>query len=192
MTALVTDSFTRANAANLGANWTIITGETAMQIVSNHAEPTSFSSGDSGEFYSAITFPADQYSQIILVDEFGATGGSGPALMVRVASGARTYYRWAFALNGTWELGKSIAGVFTSLATGTAAGFAVNDIIKIQIAGTTIKLFRNATQIGSNVIDSSIASGYPGIGYSTAGQTVTLINWQGGDLADTLFAQALL
>ena len=87
---IVRDTFTRADAGTLGANWTTesdaIDGA-VIGITSNAAKPQTNGVANAASFWSANTFKADQYSQCIV--NISATGtnthGGGP--VVRASAG---------------------------------------------------------------------------------------------------------
>ena len=188
MAALATDDFNRADAATLGANWTTITGETTWKIVSNQAQPTRPSgSGDHSNFYNAVTWPDDQYSQAKIVNDSGSSAGSdeGGGLHVRAASAARTYYRCVMNDSGSSNnlgISKQVAGSYTNLGFRSQA-FAANGILYFSVVGTTITVKWNGTQVGATFTDSSIASGSPGVSLSSNMTSVILDDWEGGDFS---------
>lgn len=182
MTVLATDNFDRVNANPIGAPWTTGNGESAMQIVSNVATPST-TAADCGSDYTGITWPADQYSKAKLTVS-GTTGGaSGVSLKVRSASGARTYYRLDcdHAATNNITLEKFIASVPTTLA-----GFPLTlawtdgDTWELWAVGTRIWVLRNGVLVGAAVTDSAIASGNPGMGYSSTETSASINDWEGG------------
>ena len=180
-TTLATDNFNRADNADLGTAWDPMTGEGSWSIVSNHAEPTSLLS-DSSESNNSVTWPDDQYSQAKITTSGGSSGGGeGTGVAVRMSAVARTYYRAVVnaAATNNIEVGKVVAGTFTSLGFRSAT-WVSGDVLKMQIVGTTIKIFQNGTQLGADITDSSIASGRAGISYSSQAVTGSLEDWEGG------------
>lgn len=182
--ASATDNFNRADSTDLGTNWDVQTGEGQWEIVSNEARPRFFD-GDCTENYNAITFANDQYSEATLKALTAASGGGrGPGVACRCSTSAHTYYRSTANSNASGnnhELVKFVAGSATSLGF-IDADFAVNDVIRIEAQGTTIRTKKNGTtQI--SVTDSAIASGRAGVCYSSQGESAQLDDWAGGDLA---------
>jgi len=185
---LATDSFTRANNADLGTAWDVPTGGAAFKVASNAATPT-FLESDAMESNNSATWPNDQYAQCaVTVVGTVSTTGLGPA--VRMATGALTFYRCvaSHAATNNVELAKFVSGSYTQLALRTQA-WTDGDVLRVEVSGTTLKMFRNGTQLGANVTDSSIASGRAGIGYSGAVTSGSLDDWEGGDF--TTAAKAL-
>lgn len=185
MTVLASDNFDRANANPIGAPWTTITGESAMQIAGNVATPSGLA-GDCGSRYSGISWPADQYSKAKLSCTGSAGGGSGACLHVRAASGANTYYRLEVdhAASNNVTLSKNVATVFT-----TVAGFPVTqawsdgDTWELRVSGMLLSVYLNGSLIASGTDASSpIVSGSPGIGYSSVETAASINDWEGGDL----------
>jgi len=105
-----------------------------------------------------------------------AAGGGTMGVAARCSgSGATaTYYSYEYT-NTDGYFGKCVNGTYTELALSTRNGVA-NDVLKIVVDGTSIKLYLNGsldTNFGSgsngcsgtqgNYTDSSISSGVPGI-----------------------------
>src|SRR6478609_7827815 len=118
MAALATDDFNRADAANLGANWTQGGGAGTRFTLTSNTAAQNAGTPPSIDFYNAVVWPANQYAKCtIAVLDTLADSGPGPA--VRISSSALTLY---FAQCNTADprLYKSVAGTFTQLGS-TAA-----------------------------------------------------------------------
>lgn len=189
-----TDTFDRADSADLGADWSAIPSNDPFKIASNVVTFTA-AGNDAAEVYTSGSFANDQYSQAVCTFVTASTGsGVGMGLCVRGSTGANTYYRVvvAGAGAGNVEISKHVAGAFSSLGTITQT-FSASDVLKLEVTGAgaaiVLKVYRNGAQIGGDIADSSgshIDSGRPGIAYSSAvGDTPTLNNWEGGDIAAT-------
>jgi hypothetical protein len=181
MLALASDTFTRSNSTGLGANWSAIGAKAQLNIASNLAVPPS-NAADAADIYTAIAFPNDQYSTIVV----GATGAAGANAegvgpMVRCASGgANTGYK-AFCgdATGITTMFKSVAGTLTFLASNPQA-WAPGDVATLVAQGTTISLYRNGALL-LQVTDAAIAAGSPGIAYSsTVTGSPSIDAWEGG------------
>jgi hypothetical protein len=190
MGALATDSFTRADAANLGANWTG-TGEgtaTGYKIVSNAVANTGDGGADEWAKYTAVTWPNDQYSQAaVTISVAGGGTGDGEGVGVRIAAGAtKTLYRFVVNSNagGSAEVSKFVAGTYTQLGTRTPT-YSAGQLVYGEIQGSTLVMKYNGVQLGASLSDSSIASGSAGLAHSGPGVTLTtaLDNWEGGDFS---------
>lgn len=176
------DNFTRADSADLGANWTVVTGAGSWKIATNTAQPNAESS-DAAEYWNADAFNNDQYSEAVLGVAATSAGGTGCGVAVRVAAGAWTYYRAVASVNGT-ELAKFVAGSYTSIDS-DATVWANGDTIRLEVEGTTLRVKRNGTTIaGLTNTDASIASGSAGVDHSSISTgTPTLTSWAGGNMA---------
>lgn len=191
MAALATDNFDRANSQNdLGTNWTTITNETAgWSVFSNQAriDPGSIGS-DCGERYNAITWPNDQYSQFTIVTLTGTGAEAGPGPALRIASAARTYYRFvadatASPSTNCW-IAKFDGGTYGLLASGSASGtWSTNDVMKAEVNGSTLTLYKNGVSVLTTT-DAVITAGSAGVCYSSTLTAVTMDNWEGGSLDD--------
>jgi len=178
-----TEDFTYADGSSLEPgttpNWTDFAGSTRrMRIASNQL--TVGSAGiDDFAAWNADTFVNDQYSQIVIK---AISNGQylGPA--VRCSLVASTCY-FAYADDGSdgIYIVKRVIGVSTDLNTSLGVGWAVNDVIRLEVSGSNLTLKKN----GSTVLtasDSDIASGAAGVcGFGT--YTVPLADtWEGGNL----------
>ena len=169
--ATATDDFNRANAGTLGANWTASEGN--MSIDTNRATAAN-SAVDNWVYYSATAFGDDQYSQAVY------TGTGGLSLTVRDQGGGTLYMLAVNAASGNIKIYK-VVGVssFTELGdlgVTTSAGVTY----KLEIVGSTLKGYANGAQIGSNVTNSDLTGGQPGIGGAV--QTAWWDDWEGGDV----------
>ncbi len=188
MVALASDNFNRADTGSLGANWTD-GGEAHHFIISgNKAACDVYSGGDTGGYYSGITWPNDHYSKVKITGSgTGIGGGVGWGLLVRKNAGTGTaWYRFVInhAASGNYELLKrDSGGSYTSLDVGTQA-FTDGDYIELDAVGTSISAYRITTLIVSHV-DSTNTTGNAGMGYSSTADTPqpTGDDWEGGDFS---------
>ena len=181
MTTLASDNFNRADGG-LGSNWTTTTGDSAPTIVSNAVRVSATATGNSA-FYNAVTWPNDQWSEVVI----SACSGTGEVgAIVRAAPAANTYYY--AAVQGTLGAGaavnihKFVAGTFSPMVNTTATVVA-NDVLRLEAEGTTIRLKINGSTVLSTT-DGSISSGSAGVSpYVDSGADTQSIldSWQGGD-----------
>lgn len=176
-TQTVTDDFNRANQSPMAGNWSQ-DAAARFNLVSNQVVITALPD-DLWAYYNAWTNGDDQYSQIS-VTTTGSGAGTGPAVTVRKATGATaTYYRLALNDAGGFELGKIIAGAFTSLRTGSVT-YIAGQLLGLSVKGTTLKIWYNGSQVGTDVTDAAISTGFPGLAYSSISTAVTLDDWSAG------------
>jgi hypothetical protein len=83
ITAALLDDFNRTDAATLGANWTALTGDSSLEVVSNEAKDTS-AGGVRGNYWNAATFGNDVEAYFVC----GSALGGIIDLRVGVASPA--------------------------------------------------------------------------------------------------------
>jgi hypothetical protein len=173
----VSDDFNRADAANLGANWTELTN--GAKIVSNRAV------GDDGSYtyqwvyWSANTWNNNQSSQCV-VGTTGTAWDEGP--VVRVAAGVDGYLAMCHS-SGFRRIYRRDDGSFTLLANFDGA-VASGDTIKLDANGSTLEYFRNAGSLGTTS-DATYASGAAGISVSNVEGTNDYVDeWVGtGEVA---------
>lgn len=158
--ASVTDNFNRANESPIAGNWeTILNG---LRLDANSVDAVTASVHSISAWRAAInTFAADQRVDFTYT-ALSSFDMAGPAVRCTVGTGGNAYFFRADGQAGNNDNGlkKLVNGVFTNLAVYTTA-VAVNDVIRVEAIGTTIKVYRNGTEIIS-VTDTSLASGQPG------------------------------
>jgi hypothetical protein len=176
-----TDNFNRANQSPISGNgWT----DKGNAILTSNAVTALTPSSDGQARYSSWAGGDDQYSQgEITVTGTSAGAGIGPA--VRCSTDAnKTLYRLVIDAAGNYELSKFISAAFTSLRTGTLTYVAGQKLGLSATGGatTTLKIWYNNVQIGTDVTDSSspITTGQPGFGYSSTVTTAVFDNWDAG------------
>lgn|SRR5574341_128517 len=188
MGVLATDNFNRADNTDLGAAWDPQPGfanpqaDRVFNISANTAVPANVAK-DSGENYNAVSWPNDQYSQAkATMSGTGAEAGVG--VSVRCSTTALTCYRVVInkAATNNVSIAKFVAGVYTLLAQRTTT-WVDGDIIYLEAQGSTLKVKQNGTQLGADIVDSAIASGRAGIGFSSTMTSASLDDWEGGDFA---------
>lgn len=143
---------------------------------------------DSGAIYNN-TVGADQYSQIVPQFTGPGDGSQYLYLMVRAPNTADSWlagaFYWLFSDGGSDTevvLATAGANVFTTLSTDNSFTFAAGDVIKFEIVGATLKVYKNGSVVSSlTVTDATIATGFPGFGAFGTGAP-TMDSWQGGDV----------
>jgi hypothetical protein len=179
-----TDNFNRANSGTLGANWTLITSEADFEVVSNKADPFVYNSTDRGNYVNAITPGNNQWAEVLISTLTGASNADeGGGVALRIATGARTYYRFVASnqASGKCYIQKIVTGTMTPLGNGTAAAAWPGHTLKAWVNGTTLSIYQDGTLVTS-VTDSSIASGRIGMGFSSNASAYTADDFRGGSL----------
>jgi len=183
---LASDDFNRADSANLGTNWSLRRGND-FTIASNKAVFTT-STPDSAMWYDPIPFPNTQYSQAALSGLSGTTSEAGLGVCVRcdtqapgTGAPAVTFYGAVVNAAGSNNVSieKWVANTYTLLAQFTQA-WTDGDVLRLSVQGSTLRVYRNGVQIGTDVVDSSITSGSPGIYHAAPFTGGTIDNWEGG------------
>lgn len=182
------DDFNRGDGG-LGSEWTALTAGTLL-ISSQQVVPGAMGTDAA---YAKNDFPSalgDQYVEAkIWVTGGGASAYDGPGLVLRgaIPVGNGTYYR--VVVNkysggvGSIGVGKFIDGAWTALNTlNLGATWVDGDTLKAVITGYVIEVFVNGVSKGT-VTDNgqSIATGYPGIGYSSAVTSAAIDDFSSGD-----------
>lgn len=167
MTSFVDDSFTEASDTILsshtpetGGAWSKLEGETLYVLGGQGLVRSAQYAGGRG-FYVNATAPAsaDYTLSGTFVNYASNYGGTGLCARVNGVDNDR-YEAGAYrdgSNNPVSEIHKYVGGVQTVLATGDAFGYASGDVYKFELAGTSLKLYRNNVLIHS-ITDSSITA----------------------------------
>jgi serine protease len=173
-TTLFTDTFNRADNADIGAAYTdSYTGFTTSKILSQRLVPSTVVT-PAVEHYTGVSTPNDQWSAVTI----GAlTGGVVAQVGAHVRmTNPTTYsgYRCFAAINQTNKAGirRFNAGISTSIGTNdTTTVWGVGDTLRCEIKGTTIKLYRvvgTTETLLTSATDATYASGTTGVYASVA------------------------
>jgi hypothetical protein len=172
------DDFTRANAADLGGNWTPLLGSGAfghLVLLNNQASPNT-TSVDCYSYWSHDAFTADQFSQIAIPNL-----GSYVAVIVRAGSAQDSFYQGYVSGANAYGISVRWNGSWIPLVSGSAAAWQAGQTVTLEAVGSnpvTLTLYQN----GSPVLTTStstyvISGGSPGLGCAN----LPLDNWQGGN-----------
>jgi hypothetical protein len=155
------DPFTGTNNDPLSANWTTLLN--AFVVANNRVRGTNVV--DNLAYWDADVFADDQYAQVKFHNDAGYVAGP----CVRVAA-TRGY--WARAENSTTiTLYRIDSGAsFNLLQTMGSLTIVNDDVIRIEAEGTTIRVYQNGVQRGTDQTDATYSSGSAGIAtYSDGG-----------------------
>lgn len=162
----VTDNFNRTNGSLIvapgkycsdGVNeWGHLTGG-ALQLVSNQVS-TSFTTA-AGAYVSTLTPSADMTVQFKVTQI--SYSNYRLYLLGRVSSDFQTGYM-AFIYQNDILVYKLVGGA-TSKISSSKPYVQVNDVVKLVLAGTSIKVYRNATLVHDLTDSTNTAAGYAGL-----------------------------
>lgn len=191
--ATANDDFNRADAGTLGSNWTTQTNEVTCGVTSNKVARTNIFNFN-GNWYNAVSFTGDHYSQAVCQVN---NADAGIAVRCRCQPSAQSYYAGGADANqfGTFKyrIWKNVAGTLTSLAAHGSQETAAGDVVRLEVQGTSLKLFVNSVELLSTT-DSALSGGAPGLN-ADINPTGTAVwdDWVGSDLdaSDVLSAQAI-
>jgi hypothetical protein len=186
--AVFSDTFTRADNADLGADWDTGYFGSAGQIVGNRVRATTLNA----TFFETWNGSSnnDQFAQVTLATFTGAVETSASLLVRATAPATLTAYVVFAYRNHTFGFTTRIfeytAGSGAELISEASTTWTAGDVLKMTAVGTTITVFRNGAQL-LQTTDASIASGRPGLGgtVATGGSLadMELDNFSGGDNA---------
>ena len=156
-------------------NWTEVgaaSWQTDFTVPEAYADGTAV---DDLVYWNVDSFNNDQYSQMTVHLNGVTSGYAGPA--VRLDGSGNGY---AFGC-GTNSLYKFVSGTRSTLSTGYSV-CADNDVVKLVVTGSTLQVFFNGVQNGTDQTDSATASGHAGMwGYASPGTLV--LDWTGGNVS---------
>lgn len=180
---VVTDNFTRANAGNLGGNWTgaCCGFSSQLQIVSNQANTVT--TGFGIDVYTATTFSPNQFAQATIVN----LASSDQAIQVRSSSTTNDSYlcgkRSAIDASN-YVLYKEVANVLTQIGSTSSIGVNGGDVVRLSANGTHVFCTINGvTPAALSVTDTSETSGFPGLrAHDVSGTTPVFTSFSAGNL----------
>jgi len=187
-TPLAADDF---NRASIGTNWTgnysdQNASNANLGITGNRVRSTS-TVVDATMTYNAVSLPDDQWAQIT-IPTLSTSSSSGARVLLRFgAAGSKNGYEMALARPGTNYYTSRIAkwtnGVFTSLAVENAIPWTAGDVLRGEVQGTTLRLYRNNTLVLS-ATDTTFSSGQAGITvYTNALEGLELDDFVAGEIS---------
>jgi hypothetical protein len=156
------DNFTRPNENPLASPpWNASFQTHALQIVSDLCEETT-TSGTSGESYTGIALPADQYASAT-IGSITTVHTVFLSLFVRVTgnSSSGNYYELSISKSGAgnnFGLYNVVGGTPTQILSTLNPSVSAGDVWTLAVVGTTLFVIQNGIQLGS-VTDATIASG---------------------------------
>lgn len=168
---LVNDAFP---GAALSGNWTVEQGSFTVG-----AGSVGTLTGGADAHALAVrneSYPADQFAQATCV--VAPTGLNTTGVCVRGSAVAETFYGF-YTTNASAFLFKCIAGTITNFATASIA-MQVGDIIRLEVVGTSLTAKLNGVVL-LTAVDSSIASGAPGIQGLTGVGATKITNFTAGN-----------
>jgi hypothetical protein len=177
------DDFHRADAANLGPNWTLHTPSTGNGnfIISSDRAGLVFSSLLTFAVYNAVVAPDDQWSEMTF-DPYLPTStnnGWGPVVRYNLSSNAKYFLRC------------SQTEIILRAATGDNSGSTIGNVANVVASGDRVKLCavgdqiwveKNDTIVLGPFTNSASTSGQPGMQGSQAAGTTFCTLWKGGPL----------
>lgn len=190
MAVLKSDAFTGTDGTILptyDANWVTQAGgdlEIHSNAVANNTTGTAVAR------YHGVTWPNDQYAQATVV----AVAGQVQAVTVRnaIGGGVVTYYGGGHNLSEyghtRYAIWKYSSGVFTNLFAHASQTVTIADVVKLEIQGTTLKLWVNGTEISTDggITDSGLSSGEAGLALFHGTASVSLWDtFEGGDFVSS-------
>lgn len=182
------DTFVRANAGNIGSDWS--TGPTAGSITVNANE--ALITNTSNVTQSTCQTPAttdDNYVQVV-VGTAGWVGVGGPFCRGDSTTSS-THYLMRFASSTSLTLTRSITGTRTTLATVTVPALVAGSVLRMEVetissSQVDIRCYINGTLVGSTYSDTNAArimSGkYSGVRQTSNSQNMRWGRFESGDV----------
>lgn len=176
---VATDTFT-GDEDPLATNWETVDWFTNFLKTGGYARGRN--SSNHLAFWDTNTFDDDQYSQSYCSD---ATPSGSGVVGVAVRCRDATHDAYVATVCGWQDEGGSVNKwvnaslsqiAYTSWTVGTA-----EKLFRIQVKGTTIKVFWDGTQYHGDITDTSLTEGYAGI-YAANSTTGFHNSWEGGNI----------
>lgn len=177
------DDFNRANNADIGSDWTAVTGLNPFSISSNTALQ---GANESGEYVNSISPGDAQFAEAVLSGVQESTddqSGIGPAVRIDIGASATFYALLANRVTtGELVLMKVIENLWTSLGVYTAGAAPVaGDTIRLEAEGAELRAYHE-TVLRITQTDATLPSGSVGITSHNNNENPALDSFFGGDL----------
>jgi hypothetical protein len=179
--AIFQDTFTTGSNVDLashtpdvGTSWTKLWGSNALEglnAVAATGRATGTLGASQGAIYTAnATYPSADYS-VEATYIAALTGDDTAYLLARCTDQENFYAVYLMAGTGNTRIYKKVAGTFTALGSGFN-GPAANDVIKLEVIGSNIKVYYNGVQQQA-VTDSDLtATGKAGLAIGGAAELI--------------------
>ncbi len=170
------ETFTDTNGVALAthnSSWATVVGNFAINtnaVYSNSAD------ADTLARWGAGSFNANQFAEITIK---AVTSGAGIGVAVRI-NGNNAYS--AYTDSQASKIYEWTNGSANLLYTGAA--YTVNDVLRLEVTGTSITLKKNGTTL-TTVTDSSISTGSPGLSGFSNNSLTRGDDWTAGSFSDT-------
>lgn len=179
-----TDSFTTGSDQHLhdyDANW-VDNNSAVWSVVASTDDAYQSTSGTGGEgaaHWAGDTFDDNQYAQ----GKITAVSGNSIGVSVRCSSGSTgTYYGFYCTITDHY-LFKLVVGGFTQIGSTDTTNGAVNEIIRLEVSGTSLTPKINGAVWGQGAkTDDAIDSGYAGLTGYSSGTGCRIDDFEGGNL----------
>ena len=176
----VLDDFNRADAITLGANWSNISGAAQDGGISSNQAYNPDASNEA-LYWNVAQYGADCEAYLSIPVLSASNGVSVRARLKDVGGSGSDGYELYVTFGGNWEIYEITNGTGTKLGSTVAGGISATDQIGISLVGSTIKGYRNGSEILSRTDGTWGASGYIGI-YLPNSSIVRLENFGGGTI----------
>lgn len=197
-----TENWNCGNSASLTCQLTWSEEGTAYELLSNQARLTTTGGSANWARMDTDLGSADHYSQVTIVASAEQAGNAnfGGVIVRKDSTATPTYYYTRFLREATpglneHDLVKNIASVETVIGGPDPVDFAAGEVLKLQVIGSTLRAFRNGTEMTfSPVTDTAITGnlrvGLYGNSQGTTG-TIDYDTWE-GDVTDVAPRKPLL
>lgn len=176
---VATDDFT-GDEDPLSTNWETVDWFNGFKKTGGYA--IGKSTNNCLVFWDGDTFEDDQYSQGYCSDAT-PTGSQVVGMAVRCRDATHDAYLATICgwQNSGGTVKKWVNGSQTQLASATWTVGTAEKLLRIQVIGTTIKIFWDGTQYCGDITDSSLTEGYAGM-YAAQTTTGFINSWEGGNV----------
>lgn len=169
------DTFTGSNGTELhtyNSGWTLQTTDVS-EIQSNTATMRAAGSESAYKWDGDGAFSADQYAQA----KYSTVGHYGGVTVRITGTSTATLNGYIALFDGTAiDLQKITNGTRANLQAGIGT-VANGDTVKLEVVGTSIKVYVNGAQIGTTTTDSSFSSGQPGLYFLSNANSLHIDDW---------------
>lgn len=193
-TSVATSTFTGTNGNDV-ASFTQTNGSDGAIRYDTNKYENPFTGFADAYWSGAGTFTNDQYATAVVTGLSNPGGNNAVGIVLRCSTdtgAGRDCYRIYVYEDSTTaiKIDKVVNGTVTNLATTSVGAFANGDTVEGEVEGTTLRAYRNGVQVGTDITDSALTTGKPGVcGVLGFGPGLFGDDWVGGNLTASAAGQ---
>lgn len=170
------DTVLNSHTPTLGTSWTLLfqdaSGPTLGVQASTDTGKCLTAANNLGAIYTAdVTYPSADYEVQMTITALSSTDNRPLYMMVRIQDVENMYAVRMKNVASGYQMYKKVAGTWSTV--GSAVTIASGSVVKLQIIGTTLKLFDDGVEVASGTVSDHAAAGKAGLAVGGGAELVT-------------------